>query len=236
MKKVVLALILFSFVLISCTKGKKEMIYKTDFYSIEYDKKTEKLVQNINAALSQNFQRILDFWEIEKLDNHVNIKIFSELDEWMKFYEEKSGTKYQDYVIGCAEGPNIYVLAFDEYKKTQMHKDDSLKDFQKVMIHEFVHICHNQRITNQFNYSFIMGEGLATYLADQPYNHDIKIDYPKDTLFLSNDFYSLSNDLYSLSQKIVRQLVEKVPHEKLLEYALDYTKLYKDWDTLELKD
>ena len=236
MKKVVLALILFSFVLISCTEGKKEMIYKTDFYSIEYDKKTEKLVQNINAALSQNFQRILDFWEIEKLDNHVNIKIFSELDEWMKFYEEKSGTKYQDYVIGCADGPYIYVLAFDEYKKTQMHKNDSLEDFQKVMVHEFVHICHNQLITNRYGYSFIMGEGLATYLADQPYNHDIKIDYPKDTLFLSNEFYSLSNDLYSLSQKIVRQLVEKVPHEKLLEYALDYTKLYKDWDTLELKD
>ena len=236
MKKVVLALILFSFVLISCTKGKKEMIYKTDFYSIEYDKKSEKLVQTINEALSQNFQRVLDFWGIEKLDNHVNIKIFSELDEWIKFYEEKSGTKYQDYVVGCADGLYIYVLAFDEYKKTQMHKNDSLEDFQKVMVHEFVHICHNQRITNQFNYSFIMGEGLATYLADQPYNHDIKIDYPKDTLFLSNEFYSLSNDLYSLSQKIVRQLVEKVPHEKVLEYALDYTKLYKDWDTLELKD
>ena len=81
-----------------------------------------------------------------------------------------------------------------------------------------------------------MGEGLATYLTVQPYNHDINIDYPKDTLFLSNEFYSLSNDLYSLSQKIVRQLVEKVPHEKLLEYALDYTKLYKDWDELEIKD
>ena len=236
MKKVVLALILFSFVLISCTKGKKEMIYKTDVYSIEYDKKSEKLVQTINEALSQNFQRVLDFWGIEKLENHVNVKIYSEMDDWIKFYEEKSGTNYQDYVVGCADGPYIYVLAFDEYKKTQMHKNDSLEDFQKVMVHEFVHICHNQLITNRYGYSFIMGEGLATYLADQPYNHDIKIDYPKDTLFLSNDFYSLSNDLYSLSQKIVRQLVEKVPHEKLLEYALDYTKLYKDWDMLELKD
>ena len=76
-----------------------------------------------------------------------------------------------------------------------------------------------------------MGEGLATYLAGQSYNHDIKIDYPKETLF-SNDFFSISNDLYSVSQKIVRKLIEKVPHEKLIEYALDYTKLYKDWDEL----
>ena len=235
MKKVFLALIMLPFILTSCNQGKKVMIYETDIYSIEYDAKSEKLVQSINEVLSQNFQRILDFWGIEKLANHVNIKIYSEMDDWIKFYEEKSGSKYQDYVVGCAVGPNIYVLAFDEYKKTQNHKNDSLEDFQKVMVHEFVHICHNQLITNRYGYSFIMGEGLATYLADQPYNHDIKIDYPKDKLF-SNDFFSLSNDLYSLSQKIVRQLVEKVSHEKLLEYALDYTKLYKDWDDLELKD
>lgn len=235
MKKVFIALILFTAILTSCSKGKKEMIYETDIYSIEYDAKSEKLVQSINEALSQNFQRVLDFWGIEKLDNHVNVKIYSEMDDWIKFYETKSGTNYQDYVVGCADGPNIYVLAFDEYKKTQMHKNDSLEDFQKVMVHEFVHICHNQLITNRYGYSFIMGEGLATYLADQPYNHDIKIDYPKDKLF-SNDFFSLSNDLYSLSQKIVRQLVEKVSHEKLLEYALDCTKLYNDWDELELKD
>lgn len=211
------------------------MIYETDIYSIEYDAKSEKLVQSINEALSQNFQRILDFWGIEKLAAHVNIKIYSEMDDWIKFYEEKASSKYQDYVVGCADGPNIYVLAFDEYKKTQQHKNDSLEDFQKVMIHEFVHICHTQLITGWDKYSFIMGEGLATYLAGQRYNPDVKIDYPKDSLF-SNDLFSLTNDSYSLSQKIVRQLVEKVSHEKLLEYALDATKLYEDWDELEIKD
>ena len=211
------------------------MIYESDFYSIEYDEKSRKLVQSINDALSQNFQRVLDFWGIEKLDNHVKIQIFFDLDDWIKFYENISGTQYQDYVIGCADGSDIYVLAYDEYKKTQMHKNDSLEDFQKVMIHEFVHICHNQLCTNKYNYSFIMGEGLATYLAEQHYNHDIKIDYPKEKLF-SNDLFSLSNDPYSLSQKIVRKLVENVPHEKLIEYALDYTKLYKDWDDLGIGD
>ncbi len=157
------------------------MIYESDLYSIEYDKKSEKLVQTINEALSQNFQRVIDFWGIEKLDNHVKIKVYSELDDWIKFYENISGTQYQDYVVGCANGSDIYVLAHDEYKKTQMHKTD----------------------------------------------------YPKETLF-SNDFFSISNDLYSVSQKIVRKLVEKVSHDKLIEYAVDYTKLYKDWDDLKM--
>ncbi len=230
MKIKIFALLMLSFAFVSFKRG-KTMIYKSNFYSIEYDKKSEKLVQNVNEALMQNFQRVLDFWGIEKLEKHVNIRIYSELDEWIKFFEEQSGTKYQDYVVGLADGPNIYVLAYDEYKKSNMHKNDSLEDFQRVIVHEFVHICHNQLLTGWENYSFIMGVGLATYLAGQPYNHDVKIDYPKNSLF-SNDFFSLSNDLYSIAQKIVRELVEKVPHEKLIEYALDSTKLYKDWDEL----
>lgn len=207
------------------------MIHKTDLYSIEYDEKSEKLVQTINETLSQNFQRILDFWGIEKLDNHVNFQIFSEQEDWIHFYENMSGMKYQDYVVGCARGPNIYVLAYDEYKKTQVHKNDSIEDFQKIMIHEFVHICQNQLCKDASKLSFIMCEGLATYLAGQPYNPDIKIDYPKEKLF-SDELFSLSNDLYSMSQKIVRKLVEKVSREKLIEYSLDYSKLYEDWERL----
>ena len=76
-----------------------------------------------------------------------------------------------------------------------------------------------------------MGEGLATYLAGQGYNHDIKIDYPKYSLF-SNDLFSLTNDLYSFAQKIVRKIAEQVSREKLIEYSLDYTKLYNDWESL----
>ena len=63
------------------------MIYESDLYSIEYDKKSEKLVQSITETLSQNFQRVFDFLGIEKLNNHANIQIFSELDEWIKFFE-----------------------------------------------------------------------------------------------------------------------------------------------------
>lgn len=37
------------------------MIYENNIYSIKYDKKSEMLVQNVNEALMQNFQRVLDF-------------------------------------------------------------------------------------------------------------------------------------------------------------------------------
>ncbi len=208
------------------------MLFQSELYSIEYDEKSKSLVQTVNEALNQNFKRILDFWEIQKLENYVEIRIFSDIEEWKTFFESFERGPYQDYIIGLADGSKIYVLAYDEYKKTNVHKNDTVEDFQKIIIHEFVHICQNQISTPESTPSFIMGEGLATYLADQRYNHDIKIDYPKEDIFNFEKLFTLTNDLYSFSQKIVRKIAEKVPREKLIEYALNYTKLYNDWESL----
>lgn len=216
------------------SEGSKTMIYKTDIYSIEYDKKSEPIVKTINDALSQNFQRVMDFWGIKKLDSTVQIRIFSDLEEWKSFFKSLSQGTYQEYVTGCAIGSNIYVLDYAEYKKLQSHRNDSIEDFKKIIVHEFVHICHLQ-LCKLENTAFFMSEGLAAYLAGQGYNQNIKTDYPKEVLF-SNEIFSRTNDLYSLAQKIVRKLEEKVPHEKLIEYALDSKKLYDDWDSLALSN
>lgn len=66
------------------------MIYETDIYSIEYDQKSEPIVNTINDALSQNFQRVMDFWGIKKLDSTVQIRIFSDLEEWKSFFKSLS--------------------------------------------------------------------------------------------------------------------------------------------------
>ena len=202
------------------------MTFETDIYSIIYNEINQNLVETIHSALSENFQRIMDFWNIKKLNSHVNIHIYPTLDEWITFFED-TGQKYADYVIGCADGSEIHLLAYNEYKKTNMHKNDSLEDFQKVIIHEFVHVCNNQICPPN---SFIMCEGLATYLANQKYNENIKIDYPKDDIFNFNTFCTLTNDTYSFAHKIVTILAKTASKEKLIEYACDYEKLYNDWE------
>ena len=69
------------------------MLFKTELYSIEYDEKSKSLVQTVNEALNQNFKRILDFWEIQKVENYVEIRIFSDLEEWKKFIVRKIAEK-----------------------------------------------------------------------------------------------------------------------------------------------
>ena len=108
------------------------MLFKSELYSIEYDEKSKSLVQTVNEALNQNFKRILDFWEIQKLENYVEIRIFSDLEEWKTFYESFERGPYQDYIIGCADGSKIYVLAYDEYKKQMCTKMIPLKISRKL--------------------------------------------------------------------------------------------------------
>lgn len=224
------AAILF-FLSLSAFSKEFSMAFSTNLYSIEYNEKSQNLVETINQTLASHFQRILNFWNIKKLDSHINIKIFSTLEDWKIFIESK-GQKYEDYIVGCADGPNIFILSYDEYKKTNMHKNDSVDDFQKIIIHEFVHVCNNQICPPD---SFIMGEGLATYLADQRYNTNIKIDYSKDDIFNFEKLCTLTNDLYSFSQKIVRILAQSASKEKLIEYACDSRKLYDDWEKYDWK-
>ncbi len=205
-------------------------IYKNDFFTIFTDSKNLNNQQKIFDALNENLVRIMNFFEVEKNSKTITVCIHTDIEEWKNFFNSR-GSQYQDYVVGCAWEGKIDVLAFEEYQKTQMHKDDSFDDFLKVVIHEFVHICHQELQPDFSKVTWFMGEGLATYLAGQRYNEDEKIDFPKETLFDFQQFVNLHSP-YCAAQKLVRALVEKVSHKELLEYACDAEKLYMDWEQI----
>ncbi len=60
----------------------------------------------------------------------------------------------------------IDLMCLKERIKCEGHENDNLENLLKVIIHEFVHICH---ITfNNYNGTMIwLGEGLATNLSNQ---------------------------------------------------------------------
>lgn len=207
-----------------------KQIYKNEFFTIFTDTENLNNQQKIFDALNDNLARIMSFFEVEKLSKAISVCIHSDLEEWKNFITNR-GTPYQDYVVGCAWEGKIDVLAFEEYQKTQMHKDDSFDDFLKVVIHEFVHICHQEIQPDFSKVTWFIGEGLATYLADQRYNEEEEIDFPKETLFDFRQFMNLHSP-YCAAQKLVRALVKKVTHKELLEYARDAEKLYMDWEKI----
>lgn len=203
---------------------------ETDYFIITYNSETEKLAKDSEIELTKNLTRIMDFFALEKLSNKIKVEIYPTLDDWIKFIES-CGKKYQDYIVGTAFPDKICVLAFDEYSKTRIHKNDTFDDYLKVIIHECVHFCNQEKIENGYNSVLFIMEGLATYLANQPYNPNIKADYSCEIMCDPNQLFQLK-DPYSISQIYVRKMLEKLPPEKVIEYSADIAKLRKDWDTI----
>ena len=77
-----------------------------------------------------------------------------------------------------------------------------------------------------------MGEGLATYIANQRYSLDEKIDFPKVVYFAGSEAFKQIRSPYCFAQKFVRMLVDKFPREKVLKYACDAEKLKEDWEII----
>lgn len=52
-------------------------------------------------------------------------------------------------------------------KKIETYENETIDDLKKTIVHEFVHICHNQFCNYTFVKDEFIKEGIATFLANQ---------------------------------------------------------------------
>lgn len=212
----------------------KNCIAETELYSVFIDsnEKPNKDMEDFLEKLPSEVKRLMDFFGITSIEKKITINIHTELEEFIQYYESLEHGHYQDYVVGCALNCEINLVDFKEYEKTQCHHNDTVEDFLKVIVHEVAHICHQNLQPDMNKVAWFMGEGLATYLADQAYQKDERIDFPKEVYFGGPEAFQQIRSPYCFAQKFVRMLVEKFPHEKVLEYACDADKIKEDWDLI----
>lgn len=207
-------------------KNKKEL----EFFIFNYDDKDLNLIEDSEKALTENLSRIMQFFNLSALSDKITVDFYPSLEQWISFIESK-GQPYQDFIVGLAEQNTISVLVFDQYEKTNMHKNSSFERFLQVIVHECVHICNFERIENPNNsVSFIM-EGLATYLSKQDFNPNIKADYDCATMCNYQSFFSVQ-DPYSVAQILVRKMLEKLSANQVVEYSGNLEKLWNDWEKI----
>ena len=200
----------------------------SEYFTIHYEDKDQLLVKEAEGALNENLRRLMAFFNLSALSGKITVDIYSTLEEWIAFFESK-GQTYQDFIVGLADNGVISVLSYDQYKKTQMHKDRPFEDFLQIIVHECVHICNYERIENPNNSVCFIMEGLATYLSNQAYNPNIKSDYNRETMCNYQTFYALE-DPYSVAQILVRKMLEKMTAEEVIQYSGNLEKFWNDWE------
>lgn len=111
----------------------------------------------------------MDFFDISKLNHIVTIKIWNNLEKYRDYFSKMNKSIPNWEVARATINKNearIDLMCLKERMKCEGHQNDKLDNLLKVIVHEFVHICH--MTFNDYNATMIwLGEGLATNLSNQ---------------------------------------------------------------------
>ncbi len=118
--------------------------------------------------LINNKDCILNFFNYD-LSIIVNVKVLNidEFKEEFKSYLDKDCDNNTTGFIKDDSNTIVY-LNYNDWKYTT-HKNESFEEFNKVIVHEFIHLVHSNYCNRKYPSDDIW-EGIAYYLANQSYS------------------------------------------------------------------
>lgn len=166
---------------------------KFKYMNLEYTEKDYEYIDRLISHIDHNCKSIVDFFQITNFGESVSVKLFDNLET---FRSECSKIKNDHtvplWLCGLSFYKNgkcyIYTLCLQEYKKTQYHYNDSLVELELLIMHEFVHACH-QKYTKNRTLPVWMSEGLATTLSHQYDNIKSNFDATLDQIIYGGTDY-----------------------------------------------
>ncbi len=177
--------------------------------------KSDKDIKYFNDVVSNIIikeKEVLSFFNLNKLVPKINI-VFMNYESFKSFIINKYGS-IKSYVRADAdnETKTIRVLVIEDQIKYTTHKDANISDLLSLIIHEIVHMCHNQ-ICADYNQTIWFYEGIATNLSNQNYSliNLNNCDFDK----LKNNFSEVKNN-YSYAYTIVKFILNNYKKEEIV--------------------
>lgn len=199
------------------------MKWENESFLIYYNEEDKNVVYLIDS-LNEGSKQIMNFFNLKSFSNKIVIKIYYLLDDYIthvNLYLSGDNRIYQDWMKADTFDGNINMLSLDLCQKSQVHKNFTLEDFKKSILHELTHICHHKLTdgNNQPCYTWL-AEGLATNLSGQKYNSKINCTYEE----LITNFYNAKNS-YGVAYQIVKYGLENYGKDFILKLINNYNEL-----------
>lgn len=195
-------------------------------FIVEYDKEIN-YIQSIISTLENDTDKILDFFELDKLSQKKKVVIFTSREEYKK-HMLQFVPEFKEWMCADTYDGNINLLEISEARKSKEHKNMDMDEFVKCILHEFVHSCQQEWNSNSKGVSWYW-EALATNLSNQDYSPVSLEDC--DFEKLKNDFNGTENG-YSYSYTLGKYMLENYSKDKLLEYVKNPNLLKKNEDKI----
>ena len=148
------------------------MEYVKKDYELIYNECDNEYINELINYFEKEKERIFDFFDIKKLKKKLIIKLYDERDKYAAY----RNYKLYEWSIGNMDVDQnnyyIHMLSYKEIIKIKVHDKKNLDDFNKLLVHEFIHVCHEDYGTCHKVLRWI-SEGIAIYLSKQNYSEGL---------------------------------------------------------------
>ena len=204
------------------------MQYCCNDYTINYNECDKEYISDLISYFDDRKTDIFKFFGIEKLSKKLIISLYDSIDKY---------AEYRNYNLSLASVGNmdvlddnyyLNILSYKECIKRKGHEKNNLDYLFKTILHEFVHICHEEIGT--YSDSFIwLKEGVAIVLSKQYDGLDYKIDNCTIDDLLNNkrtwyiNYYSLVKYAFDkYGSNYVKELIRSIDFQKREIHKLYY--------------
>ena len=189
------------------------MVLEKNNFIITYDENISYIPEVVDF-LESRINTIMDFFELDSFDSKRKIVIYNNLETYKRHIEQFF--EYHDYMCADTNDGNINLLSLEEAHKTKEHKDMTLDELKSTILHEFVHICQQEKELEHLDSDVVwFWEALATNLGNPEAFSSISIKATNEEII---DFNSLEQN-YPTAFTIGKYMLENYSHEGILEYV-----------------
>ena len=205
---------------------RNELISVTEYFQISYSRDCERLVEEISNTLLENMERIMNFFQLEKLEQKISIVIYSQTNVYIS-HVEKCGQTYYEWMIADTFDGRINILSLEACRHSSSHARMDGEEYARLLVHEFVHICQQQVEPNCYGCIWFW-EALATNLAGQA-TAPVKICCSREDLMFH---YQELSEPYAISYQLGKYMLEHLPYEQIYNYICKPAALWEDTEKL----
>lgn len=171
------------------------MKYESDEYIINYNECDKEYIKEFVKYFEQEKRNIYNFFGIDKLKKKLIINLYSKIDKYAEYRKYKLSETSVGNMDYNDDNYYIHMLSYKELIKRKGYNNKTLEDFYKLLIHEFVHVCHEDRGNIKDSLVWIR-EGIAIILSNQ--NYELELNCTLEDLLNNNqvsytNYYTLMN-------------------------------------------
>lgn len=200
----------------------KERVFSTEYFELYYSQDCEDLVGETAGTLLENMERIMGFFQLERLEKKIHVVIYSDRAAY-NLHVKECGQDYYEWMVADTFDGRINVLSWRECRRSASHGQMDREEYARLIVHEFVHICQ-QQVEPDCDGCIWFWEALATNLSGQVMA-PAKMDCSREELMYH---YQNLPAPYAISYRLGKYMLENLPYEQICGYIRNPGTLRED--------